>query len=267
MIDVIISGAAGRMGRANMSVFHESSQVRVVGAIEAKDSKYIGRDSGSVAGIDDIGVSITGNLESIVQKADVIVEFTNRDTTLGHLQIANKWKKPIVIGTTGFTTAQMDIIKDHSQRIPILFSPNMSVGVNTLFYLVKRAAELLGRDYEVEILEMHHNQKEDAPSGTALQFGRIIAGVMGNNLEKVAVYGREGLTGERRKGEIGVMALRLGDVVGEHTIIFGGTGDRIEFSHKNSSRKTYARGALKAAQYIVGKKNGLHTMAHVLGLA
>jgi 4-hydroxy-tetrahydrodipicolinate reductase len=266
MIDVIICGAAGRMGRANIAFFHESNQVRIVGAIEAEDSKYIGQDSGIVAGIDNIGVSISGNLEAIVQKADVIVEFTNRDTTLAHLQIVDKWEKPIVIGTTGFTAEQMDIIKDHSQRIPILLSPNMSVGVNTLFYLVKRAAELLERDYEVEILEMHHNQKKDAPSGTALQFGRIIAEARGNKLESVAVHGREGLVGERKKSEIGVMALRLGDVVGEHTIIFGGIGERIEFSVKNSSRKTYARGALKAAQYIVGKKNGLHTMAHVLGL-
>jgi 4-hydroxy-tetrahydrodipicolinate reductase len=175
--------------------------------------------------------------------------------------------KPVVIGTTGFSKEETAAIQGYAANIPLVLSPNMSQGVNVLFDLVKRAAELLGEDFDVEINEVHHNLKKDAPSGTALQFGRIIAEVKGRDLADVAVYGRQGMIGARKKGEIGITAMRVADVVGEHTVVFGGPGERIEFTHKASSRKTFASGALRAVKYIRGKPRGLYTMKDVLGLS
>ncbi|MGQ9616713.1 MAG: 4-hydroxy-tetrahydrodipicolinate reductase [Spirochaetota bacterium] len=266
MVNVIICGAAGRMGTANISVFNADRGVKIVGATEAPNSKYVGQDAGTVAGIDPIGVKITADIKECIEDAHVIVDFTNCQATLNHLKVAEKHNKGIVIGTTGFSAAQLNIIQDASKNIPVLFSPNMSLGINTLFYLVKRATQLLGEDYQVEILEIHHDKKRDAPSGTAIQFGKIVADVRGQSFEEVAVFGRHGVTGERRKEEIGISALRLADVVGDHIVMFGTPGERIELCHRNSSRKTYASGALRAVHFIAGKKNGFFTMADVLGI-
>ncbi len=266
MVPVIICGAAGRMGTANVSVFSADKNIKIVGALEAPRSKHLGQDAGTVAGVDPIGVSITADIEVIIKDARVVVDFTNCSATLEHLKIAEEYRKGIVIGTTGFSEEQLDTIRSASRSIPVLLSPNMSLGVNTLFYLVKRAAQLLGENYETEILEIHHNQKRDAPSGTALQIGRIIAEARGQSLDKVAVFGRHGLTGERKKDEIGISAIRLADVVGDHIVMFGSSGERIELCHRNSSRKTYALGALKAVHFIAGKEKGLFGMADVLGI-
>jgi 4-hydroxy-tetrahydrodipicolinate reductase len=263
---VTICGAAGRMGKANLEVFTESQDTIVVGAIESEDSPYIGKDAGSISGLDNIGTSITSTLESIIEDTDVVVDFTTVSATLAHMRVAIKHKKAIVIGTTGFNDEQLALIRKYAKEIPILLSPNMSPGVNTLFYLVGKAAALLGEEFDVEILEIHHNKKTDAPSGTALQFGRIIADARGKEFTDLAVYKREGVIGERRKGEIGIMALRAADIIGDHTILFGGAGERIEFTHRSSSRQNYATGALRATRFLSGKKNGFYTMADVLGL-
>jgi len=266
MTKVIICGAGGRMGKENISVFSEDSEVEIVGAIEKKDSIYCGQDAGSLSGIKPLGVNVEYDLEKCIQKADAIVEFTNPEATLSHLEVAKKYKKAIVIGTTGFSLEQVSLIRNYSNHIPIVFSPNMSQGVNVLFFLVRKACELLGKQFEVEIVEVHHNLKKDAPSGTALQFGKIIADLRGNNFEEIVAYGRKGISGPRKKDEIGIMSIRIGDVVGDHTIIFGGTGERIELTHKSSSRKTFACGALRALKFVVDKEKGLYTMEDVLGI-
>ena len=266
MINVSILGAAGKMGKTNIEVFNNDKDITLVGAIEREGSPFIGQDAGSVAGIGEIGVKITSNLEEIIAKTDVAIDFTTIDSTLMNLEIVKNYNKSIVIGTTGFNAEQKEKINEASKTISIVFSPNMSIGINTLFYMVKKAVELLGNDFETEIIEIHHNQKKDAPSGTALEFGKIISNSKGLNFNNVTVYGREGQVGKRKKDEIGILSVRVGDVVGEHTIIFGAPGERIEFVHKASSRKTFASGALRAAKFLAKKNNGLYTMEDVLGI-
>ena len=265
-LGVTICGAAGRMGRANLEIFSQNEDTNIVAALESEDSPFIGSDAGSIAGLEHIGVSISSSLESVIQKTDIIVDFTTVAATLSHIKLAKDHNKAIVIGTTGFDDKQLMEIAENAKSIPIMLSPNMSPGVNTLFYLVGQAAELLGEDFDVEIVEIHHNKKKDAPSGTAIQFGRVIAEARNKKLKDLAVYQRHGVIGKRNKGEIGIMALRAADVVGDHTILFGGPGERIEFTHRSNSRKNYATGALRAAFFLSDKKYGLFTMADVLGL-
>jgi 4-hydroxy-tetrahydrodipicolinate reductase len=267
MIRTTICGAAGRMGRELLSVFLNDKDVGIVHAIDSPASKYIGQDAGLFAGVDSIGVKISADLESVVGECDVVVDFTNPAAALSHLESASRHGKPVVMGTTGFSKDETAAIQGYAKNIPVVLSPNMSQGVNVLFHLVKRAAELLGEEFDIEINEVHHNLKKDAPSGTALQFGRIIAETKNKDLAEIAVYGRQGMIGERKKGEIGIMAMRVADVVGEHTVVFGGTGERIEFTHKANSRKTFASGALRAVKYIQGKTRGLYTMRDVLGIS
>jgi 4-hydroxy-tetrahydrodipicolinate reductase len=253
------------MGRENVAVFQGANDAAVTGAVERRGSSFVGKDAGLVAGVGEIGVLITDDIDSALENADVLIDFTGPDATADILRKAADRGVGCVVGTTGIDQNQRKRIKDLSQKIPILVSPNMSRGVNTLFYLVKRAVELLGDDYDAEILEIHHNQKKDAPSGTAVQFGRIVAEAKKCAFEKNVVFGRHG-AGLRKKGEIGIMALRAADVIGEHTIILAGPGERLELSHKNSSRKTYANGAIQAARFIQQKENGLFSMEDVLGL-
>ncbi|UCB44991.1 MAG: 4-hydroxy-tetrahydrodipicolinate reductase [Spirochaetota bacterium] len=266
MINVVIMGVCGRMGKANIDVFSEDSEIKVVGAVERPGSEYIGMDAGNAAGLKKIGVVVGSELDAVIEKADVIVDFTNPEATLQTLEHSVKYKKAVVIGTTGFSEEQRNTIKEYSKEIAVLLSPNMSQGVNILFYLVKKAAELLGDEYDVELFEIHHNQKQDAPSGTALRFGRLIAETRGKTLEDVGVFSRKGRIGKRKMGEIGIMALRLADAPGDHTVIFGGPGERIEFTHRNISRRTYASGALKAVKFLAVKDNGLFGMEDVLGI-
>jgi len=266
MLKVVICGAAGRMGRENIYIFQADSGVDIVGAIEMKQSTKIGRDAGIVAGIEKINIKITSDLEEVIEGSHVVVDFTSPEATMDHLITVKKFRKAIVIGTTGFSENHISLIKEYSKSVPIVLSPNMSQGVNILFHLVKKATELLGEQYDIEILEMHHNLKKDAPSGTAMQLGKIAARARGKNLEDIGRFERYGIIGERKKGEIGISSLRLADVIGDHSVIFGGLGERIELTHRSTSRKNYALGALRAAKFIDGKKKGVFSLSDVLGL-
>lgn len=266
MIKLTICGAAGRMGSRIIALSKEYADLKLIGAIESKISPKIGLDAGLVAGIGQLGVEITSDLEKIIKDTDVVVNFTYPEATLEHLEIVKKSKKPIVIGTTGFSNEQLLAIQKISEEIPIVLSPNMSIGVNLLFKILKDVAKILGDDYDVEIIEAHHRMKKDAPSGTAIKMAKVIAEALGRNFDEVAVYARKGIIGERTKEEIGIQTVRAGDIVGEHTVIFGGLGERIEITHKASSRDTFAKGALKAAIWLYGKPAGFYSMGDVLGI-
>jgi 4-hydroxy-tetrahydrodipicolinate reductase len=267
MVKATICGAAGRMGKTNIAVFHESENSRVVGATESGDSPHVGSDAGMIAGIGEIGVPITSRLGDVLEDTQVVVDFSQPAASIDNLEIASRHGIPCVIGTTGFDNRQLGIIREASARIPVLHSPNMSRGVNVLFYLVEKAVKLLGLDYESEITEIHHNRKKDSPSGTALELGRIIALARGQDFEESAVYGRRGGIGPRSRREIGIHSLRASDVVGEHEVLLCGPGERIEIAHRSGSRMNYARGALSAAEFVCRQKKGLFTMADVIGFS
>jgi len=266
VIDIIICGAGGRMGSTLVRLIHESRAMKLVGAIEASDSPQIGKDAGEVAGVGRIGIPIVAEIAPLLKKPAVIIEFTAPDATLERAKIAAQKNVPIVIGTTGLTQKQLAEIKKLSRRTRILISANMSLGVNLLVSLMGRVARILGEDYDVEIVEAHHRYKKDAPSGTALALARPIAEALKRDLDKAGVCGRKGIVGERTRQEIGLLSVRAGDIVGDHTVIFGGLGERIEFIHRAQSRETFARGALRAAQWLVKQKKGLYSMQDVLGL-
>ena len=266
MIRVVIVGACGKMGKENITVFSQDEGVRIVGAVEKQGSQQIGMDAGNIAGIGPIGIPIIDKLEEAVPGGDVIVDFTNCESSLHSVETAANHGKAVVLGTTGFSCPELESLREYSEKIPILVSPNMSQGMNILFHLVERAAEFFGEEYNVEIFEIHHNQKSDAPSGTAMQFGRLISEARGKRFEDIGIFGRHGVTGKRSKDEIGIMSLRLGDSVGDHTVIFGGHGERIEFTHRSTSRKNYSAGALKAAKFLMNRENGIYNMKDVLGI-
>ena len=260
MIRVIISGAMGRMGKMIGELVQAAEDMEMVAGIEREEiANKINRWGGT-------DIPISSSLEEVIEKGDVIIEFTNPETTIKHAKIAKKHKKPMVIGTTGLTDDDKKIIEDVSNSAPIVLSPNMSQGVNLLFKLVGEVAKTLGEEYDVEIVEMHHHHKKDAPSGTAKKLGEIIAESWDKNIDDIGVYGRSGFVGERKKGEIGIMALRGGDVVGDHTVIFAGPGERIELIHRAHSREAFANGALKAVRFVVKQKPGLYSTKEVLGL-
>lgn len=266
MINISITGAAGRMGKAIIQAIHENSGVTLSGALEREDSPDLGHDAGELAGIGRCGVKITDSHEKAFKKADVIIDFTMPEATMRTLEDAVPMKKAIVIGTTGFSHVQRDTIKELSARSAIVMSPNMSVGVNLLLKLVADASRVLGQDYDIEIVEAHHKHKKDAPSGTAVRIAEVIAATINADLEKAAVYGRKGIIGERKPGEIGMLSVRAGDIVGDHTVMFATAGERVELTHKASSRQTFAVGAVKAALWVAGKPGGLYDMQDVLGL-
>lgn len=263
---LIVCGAAGRMGSTVVRLIHEGSGTKLAGAVESPANAHIGKDVGEVAGIGKIGVPITAQITPLLKGQVVVVEFTTPEATLEHLRIAARKDTPIVIGTTGFNPKQLAEIKRLSRGTRVLMSPNMSVGVNLLVSLLGKVAETLGDDYDVEIVEAHHRFKKDAPSGTALALGRAVAQALKRDLDEVGVCGREGIVGERTKKEIGLLSVRAGDIVGDHTVIFGGLGERVEFVHRAHSRETFARGALRAAQWLVKQKKGLYSMQDVLAL-
>jgi 4-hydroxy-tetrahydrodipicolinate reductase len=266
MLNVIVCGAAGRMGSTLVRLIHESRAMKIAGAVESANHPQIGKDAGEVAGVGKIGVPIAAELAPPSKGQAVIVEFTAPDATLEHVKIAAKKNIPIVVGTTGLNQKQLDEIKKLSRRTRVLISANMSLGVNLLVSLMGKVAAILGDDYDVEIVEAHHRFKKDAPSGTALALARPIAAALKRDLDQAGVCGRKGIVGERTKQEIGLLSVRAGDIVGEHTVIFGGLGERIEFIHRAQSRETFARGALRAAQWLVKQKKGLYSMQDVLGL-
>jgi len=266
MIRVAITGAAGRMGRTLIEACHHSSTVECSVALEHPDSTVIGMDSGEMAGIGRSGIKIVDDLESGINDFDVLIDFTMPEATLANLSTCRKAKKHIIIGTTGFSCAQRTQIKEAAQDIAIVFAPNMSVGVNLTFKLLEIAAKILGDTVDIEIIEAHHRHKKDAPSGTALRMGEVIAQTLDRDLDKCAVYGRQGTIGERKTQTIGFETIRAGDIVGEHTVMFAGIGERVEISHKASSRMTFANGAVRAAEWIMQYDQGLFDMQDVLGL-
>ena len=266
MLGLVVCGAAGRMGSMVVRLIQESAGVELAGAVEWSKSPQINKDAGEVAGVGRVGVPIVSELAPLLRGPVAVITFTTPEATLEHLKIAARRGAPIVIGTTGFNPKQLAEIKRLSRRTRVLMSPNMSVGVNLLVSLLGRVAQTLGEDYDVEIIEAHHRFKKDAPSGTALALGRAVAQALKRDLDKIGVCGRKGIVGERTKREIGLLSVRAGDIVGEHTVIFGGLGERVEFIHRAQSRETFARGALRAAQWLVKQKKGLYSMQDVLGL-
>ncbi|MBI4823813.1 MAG: 4-hydroxy-tetrahydrodipicolinate reductase [Nitrospirae bacterium] len=266
MVNIAVAGAGGRMGVRITALSKEYSGLRLVGALEKKGHKDIGRDVGVVVGVGEIGVKLTDSISASIADADVIIDFTSPQVTMEHIRIASDKGKAMVIGTTGLSKEDMAELKEHSRKIPCVVASNMSLGVNLLLKVLKDVARTLGDEYDIEIIEAHHRLKKDSPSGTALRMAEAIAEAMGRNLDEVLVYTRKGLIGERTKKEIGIQVIRAGDIVGEHTVIFGGLGERIELTHRASSRDTFARGALRASLWLNGKPPGLYDMQDVLGL-
>lgn len=266
MTKIIVTGATGRMGSRITALSNDYHDLKLVGAVERKGHDAIGKDIGTIVGIGETNIKLTDRLEDIIDACDVIIDFTSINSTLQHAKLSAGRKKAMVIGTTGFSKEELEPIKALSRDIPIVLAPNMSVGVNLLLKVLQDIARVVGDEYDIEIVEAHHRLKKDAPSGTAMKMAQVIADVVNRDLDDVAVYARKGLIGERTKKEIGIQTIRAGDIVGEHTVLFGGLGERIEITHKASSRDTFARGALKASLWISNRTNGLYDMQDVLGL-
>ncbi|MCB1785863.1 MAG: 4-hydroxy-tetrahydrodipicolinate reductase [Chromatiaceae bacterium] len=266
MIRVAVVGAGGRMGKTLIQALAGAEGLALKAATEQPDSTLVGVDAGEVAGVGKLGVAISHSLTKVIDDFDVVIDFTGPTATMVHLDVCRQHGKAMVIGTTGLSEAQKQTIVDASGQIGIVFAPNMSVGVNLCFRLLQLAAEVMGDDADIEIIEAHHRHKVDAPSGTALRMGEVIADALGRDLGEVAVYGREGQTGARERKTIGFETIRAGDVVGEHTVWFATEGERVEIAHKASSRMTFAKGALRAAGWVAGKGTGLYDMQDVLGL-
>ncbi len=267
MVRAIVAGAGGRMGGRIIAIINQTDGIELAAAFERPDSPVVGKDAGLVAGLEKLGVKIEDDLDAVIDKGDVIIDFTFHEASVRHAQKASEKGRAMVIGTTGFSADEYKALDEYSNRFPLVLAPNMSVGVNLLYKLLETAATVLGDDYDVEIIEAHHRMKKDAPSGTALQLGRVVAKALGRNFDEVAVFERHGLIGERSKKEIGIQTIRAGDIVGEHTVLFGGIGERIEIIHRASSRDTFAKGAVRAALWIVGKPAGRYSMQDVLGLS
>jgi 4-hydroxy-tetrahydrodipicolinate reductase len=266
MTDVVVAGAAGRMGSRIVACLAEVSDLKLVAALEASGHPAVGRDAGEVAGIGARGVPIGTDAAALITAERLLIEFSIPEATLAHLRLVAEAGARAVIGTTGLTTSQREEITGLARRAPILLAPSMSVAVTLAYSLLATMARALGDEYDIEIVETHHRFKKDAPSGTALRMAEVIAEAVGRDLGTVAVYGRQGHPGERPTKEIGIMSLRSGDVVGEHTVSFGTLGERLELTHRAHSRDTFARGALRAARWLAGRPPGLYSMQDVLGL-
>jgi 4-hydroxy-tetrahydrodipicolinate reductase len=265
-VSVVAAGAAGRMGSRIVACVHDAPDLRLVAALEAPGHPAAGRDAGEVAGAGAIGVVIGTDVTAAIARDRVLIEFSAPEPTLDHLRRAAEVGARAVIGTTGFTPAQRAEIGELGRRTAIMLSPNMSIGVTLVLQVLATMARALGDDYDVEVTEIHHRFKKDAPSGTALRMAEVVAEALGRDLGSVAVYGRQGVPGERSQKEIAVMSLRSGDVVGEHTVSFGTLGERLELTHRAHNRDTFARGALRAARWIAGRAPGLYSMQDVLAL-
>ncbi len=264
-IPVAIAGSSGRMGRMLIDAVLQAPDMALVGALEQAGSTLIGRDAGEYCGAE-TGVAIGSDLEAGLRNARFLIDFTRPEGTLAHLEACRALKVGMVIGTTGFSPEGKARIDEASREIPIVFAPNMSVGVNVVFRLLDVAARILNEGYDVEIVEAHHRFKVDAPSGTALRMGEVIAQALGRDLSTCAVYGREGVTGERDASTIGFATVRGGDIVGDHTAMFAGIGERVEISHRSGSRMPYALGSLRAVRFLANREAGLFDMQDVLGL-
>jgi 4-hydroxy-tetrahydrodipicolinate reductase len=265
MIKVVVTGAAGRMGTQIARLVHATAGMGISGAVE-RPGAAVGQDAGVLAGLGPLGVPVVDDLARALPGADVVVDFTSHEASARHAELCAERGVPLVVGSTGFTPEAKARVAAAARRIPVVLSPNMSVGVNVLFELVRQAAQVLGDAYDVEIVELHHKKKRDAPSGTAVRLGEVAAEALGRDPKDALAFARHGIVGERPPWQIGVQTLRGGDVVGEHTVFFCGEGERLELTHRATSREQFARGAVRAAAWIVGKPAGLHDMAAVLGL-
>jgi 4-hydroxy-tetrahydrodipicolinate reductase len=254
------------MGKTLIEAVRQGEGASLGAAIDRPDSSLIGADAGELAALGKIGVQLSGDLSAVLERFDVLIDFTHPSVTLRNLEICRQAGKAMVIGTTGFTPDEKQRLADAGRQIPIVFAANFSVGVNLCLKLLDTAARVLGDDVDIEIIEAHHRHKVDAPSGTALRMGEVVANALGRDLQKVAVYGREGQTGARARETIGFATVRAGDVVGDHTVLFAADGERVEITHKASSRMTFAKGAVRAALWLQGRQPGLYDMQDVLGL-
>ena len=266
-IRLAIAGAAGRMGRALIEASRQAAGVQTTVALEQPGHAVLGSDAGVLAGIGELGVAVRADLAASTEAFDVLIDFTRPEATEANLAVCRAAGRRMVIGTTGLSQAQKATVQAAAADIPIVFAPNMSVGVNLCLRLLAIAARVLGDDVDIEIIEAHHRHKVDAPSGTALRMGEVVAEALGRDLRSCAVYGREGVTGERERKTIGFETIRAGDIVGEHTVLFAGAGERVEITHKASSRMTFAGGAVRAAAWLMERGAGLYDMQDVLGLS
>lgn len=265
MVKIAIVGASGRMGLTLIEATVNDAGATLVAALEVPGSPAIGRDAGDQIGVHS-GVLVSDDVEAGIAAADCLIDFTRPEGTLRHLDICRRHGVAAVIGTTGFDAAGKRAIADAAREIPVVFAPNMSVGVNVVFKLLDTATRILNEGYDIEIFEAHHKRKIDAPSGTALRMGEVVAQALGKSLADCAVYAREGVTGERNPTSIGFSVVRGGDIVGDHTVMYCGEGERVEITHKAASRVPYAQGSLRAARFLAGRKSGLFDMQDVLGL-
>ncbi|MBY0466957.1 MAG: 4-hydroxy-tetrahydrodipicolinate reductase [Burkholderiales bacterium] len=264
-LNICVAGASGRMGRMLIEAIQAADDCTLIGALDVAGCPALGTDAAAFLGKPS-GVLITADLRQGLKGADCLIDFTRPEGTLAHLAVCRELGVKAVIGTTGFTDEQKQVIADAARDIAVVFAPNMSVGVNVTLKLLQMAAKAMATGYDIEIVEAHHRHKVDAPSGTALKMGEVIAEALGRDLKDCAVYAREGVTGERDPSSIGFATIRGGDIVGDHTVLFAGTGERIEVTHKSSSRVTYAQGSLRATRFLSGQSKGLFDMFDVLGL-
>lgn len=268
MTKVIVAGAAGRMGQRIIHMVQAHPELELSGAFERPGSPALGKDAGAISGLGETGVAITEGIDSVIEGADVLIDFTFHEATVDFARTAASHGVAMVIGTTGLTADELAAIQELSAaHFPCVQSPNMAVGVNVLFKLVEKTAAILGDAYDVEIVEAHHRMKKDAPSGTALKLGQMAAAALGRNLAEVGVMERNGIIGERTDKEIGIQSIRGGDIVGEHTVYFAGAGERLEITHRATSRDNFARGAALAAAWVAKQPKGMYTMFDVLDLA
>lgn len=265
MLNIAVAGAAGRMGKMLIEAISKDTEMRLSGALEVADSPALGKDAGETLGLN-TGILCTSKLVQALENADVLIDFTRPEATLNNLAYCAENGVKVVIGTTGFSDRQKLQIKQSANQTAVMFAPNMSIGVNVTFKLLEIAAKILATGYDIEIIEAHHRHKVDAPSGTALKMGEIVAQALGRDLKDVGVFAREGVTGERDPSSIGFATIRGGDIVGDHTVMFAGTGERIEITHRSNSRANYAIGSVRACHFLAGHKTGLFDMQDVLGL-
>ena len=264
MIRVVITGVCGRMGRCITRGIAQQPDMRLVGAVQYPSHPQIGNDAGVVAGIGEIGVAITDKLDDVLHRSDVVIEFSKPKATLDHLQQVVDTDKAMVLGTTGFTDDELATLKVHASRIRCVMAPNMSLGVNVMLQALELIAKALGNDYNIEVIEVHHNHKADSPSGTALRVAETLTTALKQNLDEVGVHGRHGIIGARPKKQIGIHAVRGGDIAGDHTVLFATEGEQLSIVHRAHSPEAFAKGAIRAAKWVIDAPKGLHDVSEVL---
>jgi 4-hydroxy-tetrahydrodipicolinate reductase len=265
-VRVAVAGASGKMGGRLVHLVHQSDDLEIAGGLERSGHPALGKDVGEVVGLGVLGVPLVDDLKALIPTIDLLFEFTIPEASLEHVRLMADHGKAMVLGTTGFTAAQLAEIRSLAQRMPLFMAPNMSPAINVMYKLIADAARLLGADFDVEIIEAHHRYKVDAPSGTAARMAEVLAQTLDRDMEKVGVYGRQGIVGPRKDDEIAVLSIRAGDLTGDHTVMFGGIGERLEIIHRTQSRDAFGRGALRAARWIIHQPPGLYDMQDLLGL-